>query len=279
MGCSSWSTYVLAMEIHKVNRDVTVLSDCAQVPGLGFVPVNAFVLHAQEPVVVDTGLSTSDKDFVADLARVIDPIDVRWIWITHPDRDHTGGIRALLDAAPQARLVSTFGGVGILSCEWPVPLDRVYLLNPGQSLEVGDRTLTAFRPPLFDSPVTTGLIDSSTGAMFSSDCFGAPLGSADLATGPDVRDAGDVREAQLLWATLDSPWVRLVDQAKFRATVDSLRSLLPSAVFSTHLPPVLEPTGRLFDVVAEAPNAPEFPMPDQQALEQLLASFAPATTR
>jgi hypothetical protein len=26
------------------------------VPGIGYIPVNAFVLHAREPVVVDTGL-------------------------------------------------------------------------------------------------------------------------------------------------------------------------------------------------------------------------------
>lgn len=264
------------MDIHRINPDVSVLSDSAAVPGLGFLPVNAFVLHAQEPVVVDTGLGTPDKDFVSDLARVIDPQDVQWIWITHPDRDHTGGLRALLDAAPRARLVTTFGGMGILGCEWEVPLDRVYLLNPGQSLDVGDRTLTAFRPPLFDSPVTTGFLDSASGSMFSSDCFGAPLPTAELATGPDARDAGDLRDAQLLWAAMDSPWVQYVDPVRFRANVDRVRSLGPAAVFSTHLPPALGSTDRLFDTVADAPAAPEFPMPDQQALEELLASFAPA---
>jgi hypothetical protein len=263
------------MDIHAITPDVTLMSDCAQVPGIGFVPVNAFVLHAQEPVVVDTGLSTPDKDFVNDLARVIDPADVRWIWVTHPDRDHTGGVRALLDAAPQARLVTTFGGVGIMSCEWAVPLHRVYLLNPGQSLDVGDRTLTAFRPPLFDSPVTTGFVESRSGAMFSSDCFGAPLPTAELATGPDARDAGDAREAQLLWATMDSPWVQYVDPIRFRATVDRIRSLARSAVFSTHLPPALSSIAAMFGVVADAPFAPEFAMPDQRALEELLASFAP----
>ena len=153
---------------------------------------------------------------------------------------------------------------------------RVYLLNRGQSLEVGDRTLLAFRPPLFDSPVTTGFVDTSTGAMFTSDCFGAPLPTAELATGPNVREAGDVREGQLLWATMDSPWVHNVDTTKYQASVDSVRSLDASAVFSTHLPPVLTDIGRHFNVIGQVPQAPEFAMPDQQALEELLASFAPA---
>ena len=162
------------MEAHRINPDVTVLADSAEVPGIGHLPVNAFVLHAEQPVVVDTGLSTPDKDFVADLARVIDPADVRWIWITHPDRDHTGGLWDLLDAAPDAKVITTFLGVGIMSTQWEMPLHRMYFLNPGDSLDVGDRVLTGHRPPLFDSPATVGFLDQKSGAFFSSDCFGAP---------------------------------------------------------------------------------------------------------
>src|SRR6187401_2672597 len=74
------------LETHR-HGDVTVLGDSAEVPGIGHLPVNAYVLHADQPVVVDTGLSTPDKDFVTELSKVIDPADVQWIWITHPDRD------------------------------------------------------------------------------------------------------------------------------------------------------------------------------------------------
>ena len=110
------------LDTHR-HGDVTVLGDSAEVPGIGHLPVNAYVLHADQPVVVDTGLSTPDKDFVTELSKVIDPADVQWIWITHPDRDHTGGLWELLEAAPQARLVTTFIGVpGLRS--W-VPLRQI----------------------------------------------------------------------------------------------------------------------------------------------------------
>jgi flavorubredoxin len=148
------------MHIYRIG-DVTILNDHIEVPGLGFLPVNAFVLHAEQPVVIDSGLSTADKDFVSALAEVLDPADVRWLWITHPDRDHTGGLWPLLEAAPTARLVTTFLGMGIMSTEWTVPLNRVFLLNPGQALDVGDRHLNCFRPPLFDSPPPPG--SSTTG--------------------------------------------------------------------------------------------------------------------
>ena len=73
---------------------------------------------------MDTGLGLAGRDFVAALAEAVDPADVRWIWLTHPDRDHTGGIFPLLDAAPQARLVTTFVGAGLLSLERPPPLHQ-----------------------------------------------------------------------------------------------------------------------------------------------------------
>ncbi|GLX22117.1 MBL fold metallo-hydrolase [Streptomyces lavendulae] len=265
------------MSTHKVGPDTTVLADCLEVPGIGFVPVNAFVLHAEEPVVVDTGLGLPDRDFLATLAGVIDPADVRWIWLTHPDRDHTGGLFALLDAAPRARVITTFLGVGEMSTECPLPLDRVYLLNPGQSLSVGDRTLHAFRPPLFDNPATVGFFDDRTGTCFSSDCFGAPLPTADLATCPDVAEvpAEDLKAAQLLWASVDSPWAQTVDPDRFLATADPVRSADPGTVLSTHLPPATGLTPRLLDTLTAVPGLTPFTGPDQAALEQMLAAFAP----
>ena len=259
---------------------VTSLCDPQEVPGIGHLPVTAFVLHADQPVVVDTGLSLADRRFVEDLGSVVDPADVRWIWLTHPDRDHTGGLFDLLDAAPEAKVVTTYVGMGILSTERPLPLDRVYLLNPGQTLDVGDRDLHAFRPPLFDSPATTGFQESATGVVFSSDCFGAPLPTADLAGCDDVRavPAEELRTAQLLWATVDSPWVHGVVRQAYEHSLEPLRAMDPSAVLSTHLPPAVGCLDDLLAMLREVPDADPFIGPDQRALEEMLAGFAPAAT-
>ena len=265
------------MEAHRINHDVTVLADATEIPGLGHLPVNAFVLHAEQPVVVDTGLSTPDKDFVAELADVIDPADVHWVWITHPDRDHTGGLWDLLEAAPLARLVTTFIGAGIMSTQWEVPMHRVHFVNPGGSLHVGDRVLTGHRPPLFDNPATVGFVDEESGAFFSSDCFGAPVASQELATGGDARAIGDGdrRAGQLLWASIDSPWVHMVDRSMYGGGVAAVSALEPSGIFSSHLPPAVGLNDQLLGMLIEAPDSPAFAGPDQAALEALLASFEP----
>lgn len=253
------------MSMHRVGREITVLGDCLEVPGIGFLPVNAFVLHAEEPVVVDTGLGLPDRDFLTAVASALDPADVRWIWLTHPDRDHTGGLFALLEAAPQARVVTTFLGAGIMSTERPLPMDRIHLVNPGQSLDVGDRRLAAFRPPLFDNPATVG------------DCFGGPMPSAELAVGGDAGavDPEQLRAAQFLWASVDSPWIHTADADKYLATVRPLREMDPELVLCTHLPPATGLTARLIETVSAAPGLDPFVGPDQQALEQMLAGSSP----
>jgi glyoxylase-like metal-dependent hydrolase (beta-lactamase superfamily II) len=266
------------MRINRVGADISVLSDQLPVPGIGFLPINAFVLLAAEPLVVDTGLSLPDRGFMDALGSVVDPADVRWIWLTHPDRDHTGSLFDLLEAAPQARLITTFIGAGIMSTERPLPMDRLYLLNPGQSLSLGDRTVTAFRPPLYDSPATVGFYDDRSRACFSSDCFGAPMPTSELADCGDVSDAPSdaLRSGQLLWATLDSPWVHNVDQEAFRRTIQPLREMDPEVILSTHLPPAPRHTTEFLDLLETAPRADPFVGPDQRALEEMLAGFEPA---
>jgi glyoxylase-like metal-dependent hydrolase (beta-lactamase superfamily II) len=268
------------MELVRSAPDVTTLADALPIPDLGYVPVNAFLLQAEQPVLIDAGLTASSPDFLQALGSLLDPADLRWIYLTHPDRDHTGSLRQLLDLAPRARLVTTFMGMGILSLEEPIPMERVFLLNPGQTLDIGDRRLTCFRPPLYDSPATTGFYDSLTGTCFSSDCFGSPVASAELAHADDIAAVppAELIAGQRLWATVDSPWVTGVDRTAFRTSLDPLRRLNPPVVLSSHLPAAHHATARLLDMLEQAPDTDPYVGPDQAALEAMLAELEPATS-
>jgi len=253
--------------------DVDVIRDEVEIPGVGVLPINAFVLHANEPVLVDTGRPVEREAFLKALSSVIDPAQIRWIWLTHPDRDHMGSLFDVLAAAPKARLVSTFAAVGYLTVEFPMPMDRVYLLNPGQALSVGGgRSLHASRPPLFDSPMTVGFFDDASGFFFSSDCFGAPMPTAEAADVDDVREVGadTLRAGQSLWVGVDSPWVHTVDPERFARTYDELRSFAPNTILSTHLPPAPGQLEAFVDFLEFAPRATPFVGPDQAMLEAML---------
>jgi flavorubredoxin len=206
------------------------------------------------------------------LGSVIDPAELRWIWLTHTDFDHIGALPQLLAENPQLRILTTFLSVGIMSLSAPLPLDRVHLLNPGQKLTVGDRTLTALRPPVFDNPATTGFHDDKSGALVSSDCFGALLQAAPE-NAADLSDH-ELREGQLFWATLDAPWLHKVDGAALAKELNGIREMDPSLVLSSHLPAapgsMME---RLLACLEAAPTAQPFVGPDQAALEAMLAEM------
>lgn len=250
---------------------IEVLPSHFPIPGMGFLPVNAFVIMAGEPVLVDTGISIESGEFMSALKSVIDPQKLRWVWITHDDADHTGSIQKVLEAAPNARLAAYSLAVLRMSTAWPVPMDRVYWLNPGDSIRAGDRKLTAVRPPLFDNPTTIGIYDDTSGAFFSADCFGAIIPSP-VRNVEDLPE-GDLAQAMINWASGDNPWVHMVEPNVFRQALDRVRQMAPKMIFSAHLPPALRKTERLLDCLATVPTSNPFVGPNQAALEQMLAQM------
>lgn len=256
-------------EAARIIEDTHRLTAYAPLPGLGLLPINAFVIRAKEPVLIDTGLAAQRESFMQALSGVIDPADLRWIWVTHMDADHIGNLQAVLDAAPEARLVTTYLGMGKAGL-LGLPLERCHLLNPGQSLQVGDRELLAVKPPVFDAPETTGLLDRRSGTLFSSDSFGALL--QETAEDAEQVAAPALREGMRLWASVDAPWLQVIDEDKFQASVDALADLKPARLLSSHLPPA---SGRMLEALVsnlkDAPAQPAFAGPDQAQLELMMA--------
>ncbi len=256
---------------YQAAEDIEVLPSYFPIPGLGILTVNAFVLKAAEPVLVDTGLTPLSDEFMANLSSVIDPDDLRWLWLTHTDQDHIGSLWRVLEAAPRLRVITTFLAVGKMSLYAPLPMDRVYLLNPGQSIDVGDRILTAFRPPSYDAPETTGFYDPKSDALFTSDCFGALL-SEPAATAADIGLAS-LREGLLTWAVVDAPWLHAIEKRQFIDSLEHIRDMSPQMILSAHLPAAHGMTDELLRYLGAVPGAEPFIGPDQQALEAMLAGM------
>ena len=250
-----------------VAADTISLVSYFPIPLYGILPVNAFLLRAAQPVLVDTGLSSLRDAFMNHLRSTIDLKDLRWLWLTHTDADHMGNLLPILAEAPNVRIVTTFLGMGKMALQ-QLPLDRVYLLNPGQELDVGDRKLLCVKPPSFDAPETTGFVDTRTRVFFSADCFGALMKDpAEMATdmAPD-----DLQKGVITWTTIDAPWLATADRSQWIHSLDRVRGLEPSGILSSHLPPAFGLTEKLLKHLASAFTATPFTGPDQADLESLM---------
>ena len=256
---------------YKATDDVYVLPVNLPIPGLGFLPINAFVITGREPVLVDTGLGIFQREFVTALESIIDPKDLRWVWLTHDDADHTGAIEEVMRIAPNAKLVTHAMSAMRMNTWWQVPLDRVHAIGPGQKLDIGDRTLVGVAPPVFDNPMSVGFYDDKSGILFSVDSFGALID----APAENARDIPQdvLTQGMVAWATEDSPWTNLVDEAKFGAVLEEVRRINPKMILSSHLPPAQNSTEQFLKVLATVPRAEHMPAPDQAMFGQMVAQI------
>jgi flavorubredoxin len=259
---------------YKASEDVWVLPTHLSVPAVGVIPINAFLILAKEPVLVDAGIRVDSEEFLAVLKSLIDPEELRWVWLTHDDLDHTGSIEQVLSLAPEARLATHALSALRMTTAWNVPMDRVYALRPGDMIDVGDRKLTALRPPLFDNPMSTGIYDDRNRFFFSVDSFGAVLSRA------HVEDAADLTHEELqsgmtLWETVDSPWAHMLEMAKYDSALQAVRSVNPAVILSSHLPPARGVTEAFLKVLASVPDADPFVAPNQIAFKEMLAPARP----
>lgn len=258
---------------YEGSSDVHVLPAHLSMPGVGVLPVNAYLLMAEEPVLIDTGLGFDAEELIEAVSSYVALEQLKWIWLTHDDADHTGAIQRVMELAPHATLVTHALSALRMASWWPVPLERVHAVRFGDEIHVGDRTLTAVAPPLFDNPMSTGLLDRSTGALFSVDAFGAILPEP-------TQDAADVPPEALAggmvgWATSDSPWAHVTDRAKFGEVLDRVRQIQPSRIFSSHLPAASGTSLEDFLKVLETvPDAEPFMPPDAEQFARMIEAMA-----
>jgi flavorubredoxin len=247
--------------------------------GEGTAPVsvglNTMVIRAAEPVVVDTGMMENRDQYLDDVFSLVDPDDVRWVFISHDDVDHTGNVNALMAAAPNATLVIDWFMHERMGASLEVAPSRWRWVQDGDTLDVGDRTLHVVRPPVYDSPTTRGLFDPTTRVYWGSDAFAAPMVVPARHVGE--LDQQEWRGGLHTFARYVSPWLTMVEDAKFQATVDRIEALQPQVLVGCHTP-VIDGAyvSRALAATREAPTAAVPPQPDQSVLDAIRGALEAA---
>jgi len=240
------------------------------------VYINSLVINGKEPVIVDAGFPNNREHWINDVFSIVDPRDVRWIFLSHDDADHWGNLREAMEMCPNATLVTNWFSVERLAGVYDFPLERMRWVNDGDTFDAGDRTFAAIRPPIFDAPTTRGLYDPKTGVYWSSDAFGTPILSpvenvAEL--DPDFWEQGSGYFSQLV-----CPWLEVVDHDKFIRTVDRIARLEPKVIVGGHGPAITgENIARTLEFARRAPLLPPAELPGQAELEAMVVGMTHAS--
>lgn len=198
----------------------------------GLLPVNAMVIRGAEPVLVDTGAAQDRSHLLVAVFELVDPDDLRWVFLSHDDVDHAGNLAAVLDAAPNAVALLDGASGPQHAATIGVPPGRYRCIGDGDRFDAGDRRLLAIRPPVFDAADTRGLFDPTTGVYWSAGAFATtvPHPVEDVAE----LDADDWAAAMTVEHGRVAPWLGLVDQRRFEATVDRVDGLGAGVIAGAH---------------------------------------------
>lgn len=155
----------------------------------------AYLVHAREPALIETGPGTSVEPVTRSLdALGVAPDGLAHIILTHIHLDHAGGVGALAGRFPNAtvwvhergarhladptKLVASatrvYGEERMSSLFGPVEavaVERLRVLDGGSTLRLGDRSLLAVDTPGHASH-HLALLESSTGVVFTGDALG-----------------------------------------------------------------------------------------------------------
>jgi flavorubredoxin len=238
------------------------------------VYINSMVITGAEPVVVDTGTVANRSQWLDDVFGLVDPVDVRWIYLSHDDHDHTGNVVEALTLAPNATLVASWAIVERISNAIELPLERMRWVNDGDTFATADRTFKVVRPPIFDSPSTRGLFDPTTGVYWGVDTLPA-LMDTPVQTVADL-DPTMWRETAIVGTHhLVSPWLSLVDPQRYSDFVDRVQVLGIDVLATAHSPIVTrESMVAAFDLIREMPNITPPAAPDQTVLDAMRGALA-----
>ena len=259
----------------KIAADTHVIQQVQQALGQPlFIYINSMVILGKEPMIVDTGTPANRKQWLNDVFALVEPEDVRWVFLSHDDVDHTGNLDQVMMACPNAKLVCSWAMVERHTNCFNFPLNQCRWIADGESFSIGDRTLHAVRPPVYDSPTTRGLFDPTTGVYWSADTFATPLPDPHMPVAdldPEFWQFG----MTLFALGAISPWLTLADHDKFGLSVDKVQNLDITTIAGCHSPVIEGPSiPRVFEMTRALPSVDPPPLPDQSILDQIIAATA-----
>jgi flavorubredoxin len=256
------------LRTHQVAEETFVIFDSLPVPTIGILPVNAMVIRGEQPMIIDTLAIVHREDFLETVFSIVEPEEVRWLFMSHEDRDHSGSLMQVFERCPNAKLITNFLGLGKLAEEFSFEPHHVYLLNDGESLDIGDRTVTALRPPLYDSSATRGLWDPKTEVYFAADCFGTVM--RDLVEYSDDVPRPEYEDGFFWMNRVNHIWHEHVTQPELDKAAEKIRKLNPKLIVTGHGPTIRDDPARVIDWITRIGGMPAVPMPNQEAFERML---------
>ena len=139
---------------------------------------NAYLVQGQDATaLIDSADPALTEELMEQLADV-DKID--YIVSQHSEQDHAGALPVLAERYPSAKVVCNEKARVMLTSHLHLPEDRIQLVEDGDMLALGGKTLTFVYTPWVHWPETFCTYVPEDKLLFTCDFFGSHLATTDL---------------------------------------------------------------------------------------------------
>jgi anaerobic nitric oxide reductase flavorubredoxin len=136
------------------------------------VSYNSYLINDEKKAIIDLTKSIKGDEYFAKIDHITDITKIDYVIINHMEPDHSGLIRTLRRIAPEVTLVGSAKTKDMLEKFFSIT-DNVLVINDGDTLRLGKRTLRFISTPFLHWPETIMTYDILDRILFSCDAFGS----------------------------------------------------------------------------------------------------------
>ncbi|MDD4753272.1 MAG: FprA family A-type flavoprotein [Desulfitobacteriaceae bacterium] len=137
---------------------------------------NAYLIIDEKITLVDTVKSYMFEEMLERIKTVIDPKKIDYLVVNHVEMDHSGSVKTFLEAAPQAKIVTSPMGKKGLERHFKKEWDYL-LVKSGEELSLGNRTIKFVQTPMVHWPDSMVSYIPEEKLLLPNDAFGQHIAS------------------------------------------------------------------------------------------------------
>lgn len=135
------------------------------------VSYNSYLIDDEKKAIIDLTKSFKGDEYLNQIDEVIDLSKVDYVVVNHMEPDHSGVLRTLIRTAPQVTLLGSAKTKEMLESFFSIK-ENVRVVNDGDTISLGKRTLKFFSTPFLHWPETMMTYEVSQRILFPCDAFG-----------------------------------------------------------------------------------------------------------
>jgi len=184
---------------------------------------NAYLVKGSEKTAL---LDTADPATTDELLQQLEAEQrIDYIVAHHAEQDHSGTLPELLVRYPEATVLATEKGKGMLVDLLHLPPERVEAVADGEQRSLGDRTLTFIHAPWVHWPETMLTYLDEERILFTCDFFGSHYATSRVMVGDDAHV---VSAAKRYYAEIMMPFRKPIERHLARLEDLDIAMIAPS---------------------------------------------------